>query len=120
MKKSQAVAFVNESLRIMEQEALQNRENFQKNFFQAAGLFLFLLRFRIKDSNFLDADNIEDEEFFDRVINCLKKAMNYFSRRPGPGSQRAQILLEGIKKFMYYEGSAEIIKILRTSLDENI
>jgi hypothetical protein len=120
MEKSQAVAYVNESLKIMEQAALQNNQNFQKNFFQAAGLFLFLLRFRINDNKFLDADNIEDEELFGRVINCLKKAMNYFSRRPGSGSQRAQILLEGIKKFMYYEGSAEIIKILRTSLDENI
>jgi hypothetical protein len=120
MEKNQAVAYVNESLRIMEQEALQNNENFQKNFFQAAGLFLFLLRFRIKDNKFLDADNIDDEELFGRVINCLKIAMNYFSRRPGAGSQRAQILLEGIKKFMYYEGSADILKILKTSLDEII
>jgi hypothetical protein len=94
---------------MMEKEA--NRSNFDRRYFQGTQLFFFLLRFRCQDSSFLDPQNPEDHDLFDRAKDCLEKAKKYF-RSIGHGATRAaraQDILDGIESYMYFKGKGVIV-----------
>jgi len=110
MTPRQAKTFTEEVVKLMEREARVG--NYKKKFFQAARLFLFLLRFRVVDQGFLNPDNHSYSGLFERTIECLRKAEKYFSRSHESGADRAKELVIGIEKFMYYEGSNDILKAL--------
>jgi len=103
----QAKTFTEEAVKKMEQEA--GVGNYQNKFFKAARLFLFLLRFRVVDQDFLDPDKPLDSDLFERTIHCLRSAENYFSRSNDNIALRAKELVIGIEKFMRYEGNNEIL-----------
>ena len=105
LERHQAKLLTDQSVRIMEERSA--RGNFQRRYFQAAQLFFFLLRFRCKDQSFLDPDNFEDREMFDRAISCLKKAETYFRWRPG--GQRAREILKGVEEYMYFRGKGIVV-----------
>ncbi len=110
MTYERAKTFTGEAVKIMEQETRD--DNYKNKFFQAARLFLFLLRFRTVKPDFLDPDNKLDSDIFERTLNCLRAAERYFSRANVPGTDRARELVIGIEKFMRYEGSNDILAIL--------
>ncbi|AQU99678.1 hypothetical protein B2D07_02020 [Desulfococcus multivorans] len=112
MARTQAKTFTEEAVKILEQES--DLGNFERSFFQAARLFLFLLRFRVVDHDFLDPSNPMDSDLFERALKCLKAAENHFSHSQATGAVRAKELVIGIEKFMRYEGSNDIL----TALDE--
>ena len=107
MTRLQAKAFTGKAVNIMEKEALS--DNYKQKFFQAARLFLFLLRFRIVEPDFLDPDNSLDSDLFERTLDCLHKAVGFFSHSSEPGADRAKKIVIGIEKFMRYEGSDGIL-----------
>ncbi|WP_319526675.1 hypothetical protein [uncultured Desulfosarcina sp.] len=111
MARKQAEAFCEESVKMMRREANTNR--YKQRFFQAAGLFLFILRFRQVDRGFLDPDNLSDSGLFKRAIECLRAAEDHFSRSHEPGADRAKELVIGIEKFMRFEGSNDILTSVR-------
>ncbi|MDD2389228.1 MAG: hypothetical protein PHP23_05790 [Desulfobacterales bacterium] len=110
MTPRQAKTFTEETVKMMAREACDG--NYKQRFFQAARLFLFLLRFRVVVQGFLDPDKYSDSDLFERAIECLRKAENHFSRSHESGADRARELVIGIEKFMYYEGSNDILTAL--------
>ena len=110
MSRKQAKAFSEESVKMMWREA--NASRYKQRFFQAARLFLYLLRFREVDRGFLDPDNPSDSELFQRTIKCLRAAEIYFSKSHANGADRARDLVIGIEKFMRFEGNNDILTLL--------
>ena len=104
MERSHAEKFVKEALKIMEAEASSN--TYASKYFQAVRMFLYVLRFRIKEPTFLSYDLPMDRQLFDRIIDSLEKAHQYFQRY-GHGRQktRAVELMKEIEKYMKYEGT---------------
>ncbi len=94
MERSHAEKFVKDALKIMEAEASQNI--YANKFFQAVRMFLYVLRFRIKEPTFLSYDSPTDKQLFDKIINCLKEAQRH--------KNRAAELLKEIEKYMKREG----------------
>ena len=90
-----AEKFVEHALKIMEGEASNN--TYANKFFQAVRMFLYVLRFRIKEPTFLSYDLPTDRQLFDKIINCLKEAQRH--------KNRAAELLKEIEKYMKYEGT---------------
>lgn len=95
MERSHAEKFVNHALKIMEEEASNN--TYANKFFQAVRMFLYVLRFRIKEPTFLSYDSPTDKQLFDKIINCLKESQRHKSR--------AAELMKEIEKYMKYEGT---------------
>lgn len=110
LTREQAFLFAQEAVNIMILEA--EKSNFRNKFFQAVQLFIFLLRFRKKDSTFLDPDNPHDKKLFDKALSCLDKANSFFRENRGHDADKAISLIEGIKAYMYYEGHDDIIHVL--------
>lgn len=104
MERSHAEKFVNHALKIMEEEASNN--TYANKYFQAVRMFLYVLRFRIKEPTFLSYDLPMDRQLFDRIIDSLEKAHQYFQRY-GHGRQKTHAveLMKEIEKYMKYEGT---------------
>jgi len=119
LDRHQAKLVVNQSIEMMEDEAA--RDNFDRRYFQAAQLFFFLLRFRCKDSSFLNPENLGDKDLFDRAKRCLEKARTYFRRRQhiGTPALRAQEILSGVESYMYFQGKGVIIFDEFTGVDDS-
>lgn len=98
MERSHAEKFVKEALKVMKEEANQNR--YANRFFQAVRMFLYVLRFRIKEPYFLSYDSPTDKQLFDKIIKCLEVAQRH--------RIQATQLIEEIKKYMKYEGTTTI------------
>jgi hypothetical protein len=105
LERDQAKLLIDQSVRIMREQATQG--NFLRRYFQAAQLFFFLLRFRCKDPSFLNPENPHDRDIFDQAISCLKMAEAYF--RWQPGAQRARNILKGIEEYMYFKGKGIVV-----------
>lgn len=99
MERKQAEKFVEHALKIMEAAAGQN--TYRNKFFQAVRMFLYVLRFRIKEPTFLSYDSPTDKQLFDKIINCLKEAQRH--------NNRAAELMKEIEKYM--KGIGTIINI---------
>ncbi|WP_139795742.1 hypothetical protein [Desulfocicer vacuolatum] len=106
MKRKEAKVFTEKTVEIMEQESKKFSNNQKKypKFFQAALLFLYLLRFRMVDQSFLDGDNPEDRNLFNRAIKCLRTGQCFFSQQNIAGDT-AEKIVTAIELFIYYEGS---------------
>lgn len=110
MKAEYSKVFAKEAVKIMKRESVQG--NYSKSFFQASRLFLYLLRFRIVQPEFLDPGNVLDADLFEEAVTCLNSAAEYFSRKHNAAAERARKIVIGIKKFMHYEGSNDILAAL--------
>ena len=117
LTREQAFLFVQEAVNSMNKEA--DKGNFSKKFFQAVQLFLFLLRFRKIENNFLDPDNSADKKLFNNALSCLEKANSYYKDKKGRDADRAVSLINGIKDYMYYEGNDDIIHLLNEFAGES-
>lgn len=95
MERNQAEKFVEHALKIMEGEASNN--TYANKFFQAVRMFLYVLRFRIKEPTFLSYDLPIYQQLFNRIIKCLEVAQQQ--------KIQATQLIEKIKKYMQYEGT---------------
>ncbi|WP_347274612.1 hypothetical protein [Candidatus Kuenenia sp.] len=110
MERSHAEKFVKEALRVMETEASNNR--YLNKFFQTVRMFLYVLRFRIKEPNFLSYNSPDDRQLLFRIIMCLRKGrQHYFKDKynsrnhiQNRRSVHAAKLLTEIRKYMKYEG----------------
>jgi hypothetical protein len=78
MIRLEAETFVEQTLINMEE--CVKATNFETIFFQAARLFLYLLRYREIDQTFLLYNNPQDSQLFDRTIRCLETAQNFFQK----------------------------------------
>jgi len=98
-------------------------ENFKQTFFQAVKLFLYLLRYREINQTFLLYNNAQDNGLLDRAIRCLEIAKSYVIHNPvrfqqafpttaGRIAEKASYLLDEIRKYIFFEGSPDIIAVL--------
>jgi hypothetical protein len=117
-------------------------KKFTPKFFQAAKLFLYLLRYREIDQTFLLYDNMQDRQLVDRVIHCLEIARNYVVDNPIEFQHalhsktsrakraadlatvqriaaRAANLLDEIRKYIVFEGSPDIIEVLNEFAEQH-
>lgn len=108
MEGRQAITFLKQAL----SKALNNMENpdqrrrFSQSFFQSIKMIVCLLRFRIKDPEFLSPHSEEDKDCFNEILHCLESAINYFQRRRFQARNiRAANLLKEIRKYMEGEGT---------------
>jgi hypothetical protein len=113
MTRKDAETFVGLAIINMERCVKGQRLKSEKIFFQAVKLFLYLLRYREVDQTFLRYDNEQDRQQFDRTTRCLETAQSLFqSKRDYARAEKTANLREGIKKYMYFEGSSDIIEII--------
>lgn len=116
-----AETFVQQVLMTMERCVAET--NFKHTFFQAVKLFLYLLRYREINQTFLLYTNAQDNGLLDRVIRCLEMAKSYVIDNPGRFQQalrmtagkiaeKAAYLLDEIRKYIFFEGSPDIIVVL--------
>jgi len=108
--------FLNEACDIIDKEV--SIKNFEKLFFQGILLFLVLLRYRKVDENFLNPNDPEYKDIFDRIETILNKAKDYAIKRNMVTSLRISNLMDEIKKYMYYEGTPGIIKIIASEIGD--
>jgi hypothetical protein len=81
--------------------------------FQAVKLFLYLLRYREIEQTFLVYDNNQNRQSFEKTVHCLEIAQNSFQNaRDFTKAAKTADLKEGIKKYMYFEGSPDIVEIM--------
>jgi hypothetical protein len=118
MIRPEAETFVEQTLINMEE--CVKATNFETKFFQAARLFLYLLRYREIDQTFLLYDNPQDSQLFDRTIRCLETAQNFFqSKRHDARAEKAANIMGEIKKYMFFEGSPDIIEVINELAGED-
>jgi len=111
MTRTDAETFVEQAL--INMERCVEQRNFERIFFQAVKLFLYLLRYREIDQTFLRYDNERYPQQFDRTTRCLETAHSFFrSQRNYARAQKIADLRDGIEKYMYFEGSPDIIEII--------
>jgi|GEM_PF-3506148 len=102
------------------QECVED-SRFENVFFQVIKMFLYILRYREIDPNFLSPSVQEDRDLFAAIIRALEAAKKHFNKkRRGRREELAEQLMVEIKNFMYYEGSENIIGLLQEfSADED-
>jgi hypothetical protein len=121
LTRAEAETFVKQALITMEH--CVEKENFKQTFFQAVKLFLYLLRYREINQTFLLYNNEQDNELLDRAIRCLEIAKSYVIDNPVRFRQaflttavriaeKAAYLLDEIRKYIFFEGSPDIIVFL--------
>jgi len=140
MTRADAATFVAQAL--IDMEHYVEEKKFPPKFFQAAKLFLYLLRYREIDQTFLLYNNKQDRQLLDRVIDCLEIAKNYVidnpiefqnalhSRKSSSKraadlatakriAERAAYLLDEIRKYIVFEGSPDIIEVLNEFAEQD-
>jgi hypothetical protein len=140
MTRADAATFVAQALGDMEHSVEEKK--FTPKFFQAAKLFLYLLRYREIDQTFLLYDHTQDRQLLDRVIHCLEIAKNYVIDNPIEFqhalhsrasrakraadlttakriAERAADLLDEIRKYIVFEGSPDIIEVLNEFAEQD-
>jgi hypothetical protein len=115
---TQAKLITEQSVLIMETEAA--KKAFKSLFFQGSRLFVFLLRFRLSDDSFLNPENPQDSDLFQRTLKCLRAAKNHFKGQCDTKTQKAQELLSEIEAYMHYEGSKDIIHLLEEFTEDTL
>jgi hypothetical protein len=110
MTRTDAETFVEQAL--INMEKCVKEQNFEQTFFQAVKLFLYLLRYREIDRTFLLYENEQDRQLFDRAIHCLETAQNSSKRMHDAKARKAADLMGEIQKYMFFEGSSDIIPVL--------
>ncbi len=86
--------------------------NYAIAFMQSVRMFLYLLRFRIKEQSFLSYTTSSYKKLFKDIINCLEKAQEHYRRgfrRRVAQNIRAAEYMKQIEKYMSYEGEGDII-----------
>jgi len=127
LTRADAEAFVKQALMTMEH--CVEEENFKQTFFQAIKLFLYLLRYREINQTFLLYNNEQDNELLDRAIRCLEIATSYVRDNPVRFQQafrttavriaeKAAYLLDEIRKYIFFEGSPDIIVVLNEFVEQ--
>ena len=121
LTRADAETFVKQALITMEH--CVEEENFKQTFFQAVKLFLYLLRYREINQTFLLYNNAQDNGLLDRAIRCLEIAKSYVLDNPvrfqqaflttaGRIAEKAAYLLDEIRKYIFFEGSPDILVVL--------
>lgn len=117
MNRNQAMIFVKVIIERMEEKVKESQ--FSQVFFQSIRTFVFLLRYRIVDSTFLSYDSKTDKSYFERIIFCLNAGIRSLQKVSHTRkSESAQKLLEEIKKYMYFEGSENILNLLEEVIED--
>jgi hypothetical protein len=140
MMRTDAETFVVQAL--IDMEHYVEAKKFPPKFFQAAKLFLYLLRYREIDQTFLLYNNEQDHQLLDRATHCLEIAKNYVidnpiefqnalhlrkirAKRPSDLAtakriaERAADLLDAIRKYIVFEGSPDIIEVLNEFAEQD-
>ena len=111
---------------VSKMEDCSNNKNFKMIFMQSVRTFLYLLRFRLKEQDFLSYESQSYRECFNKIINCLKKAQEYYVRqaqnyyhriRNKRKNELAAEYMEEVKKYMHGVGG-DIIKLERELFPE--
>jgi hypothetical protein len=117
MEKSYADMFVKQILARMCDCA--DSKNFATTFMQSVRMFLYLLRFRQTEREFLSYELQSYRECFDEIISCLESAKLYFEEQSRISYRRAVFTrknritaeyLQEVEKYMRYEGG-DIIRL---------
>jgi len=65
-------------------------------------------------------NNPQDSQLFDRTIRCLETAQNFFqSKRQDARAEKAANIMGEIKKYMFFEGSPDIIEVINELAGED-
>jgi hypothetical protein len=91
----------------------ENTENFQILYSQLILLLLYLLRYRRSDPSCFDPDSSETIEIFEGVMKSMEKAKEFFSSRDEVNkANRVQNIIDGFEKYLYYEGTEDVLTVL--------
>ena len=118
MTNEQAQLFLRQIVSRMRRELGKIRrakgQNVFHSFFDAAKLFVYLLRYREKNMSFLSERDEENSEIFAQIIEILDSAKGLFEGKwkRHPNAQKARALIDEIVKYMHFEGTENIVTVL--------
>lgn len=90
----------------------QENNNFSILYFQMIRLLLYLLRFRRTDPACFDPSFPQSIFVFEEAKKSMAFAKNYFPRH-SPRVGQVQRIIDGFDKYLHYEGTEDVISILR-------
>ena len=103
--------FANRALERLQQE--QKTGSFSMLFFQVILLVLYLLRFRRSDPLCFDARDAHTFAMFHKVMETMDMARAYFSdHNQDAKALRVAQIAEGFEKYLYYEGTEDLLTVL--------
>ncbi len=91
----------------------EGEENFKTLYFQLILLLLYLLRYRRSDPSCFDQNSQQTIEVFEDAIESMDKAKEFFSKtRENRKAERVQNIIDGFEKYLYYEGTEDVLTLL--------
>jgi len=106
-----AQLFARRALMILGEQ--QSEKKYKQLFFQLILLLLFLLRYRKAEPSCFDPARKESIAVFQTVENLLIAAHKYFhSRRQTGKANRIKAVIDGLNRYLYYEGGEEVVTII--------
>lgn len=115
LNEKMAFLFVDCSLGIVEEE----KNNIGKKFFTGAYFFLSLLKYRIKDKNFMDYQDKNSAQRFEKLEECLQHSSRKIAKQNNNKNDalRIQELIQGVIDYMHYKGKHGLINDLENAAD---
>jgi len=106
-----AKLFASRVIERLQREA--EEENFKILYFQLILLLLYLLRYRRSDPLCFDPNSLETIEVFEGAIESMDKAKKFFSKScENRKTGRVQNVIDGFEKYLYYEGTEDVLTLL--------
>lgn len=110
LDREMAQLFANRALQRLLKE--QEEHNFKTLYFQMIRLLLYLLRYRRIDPSCFDPNLPETIFVFEEAMKSMATAKDYF---PSHSTKATQIkrIIEGFNKYLHYEGTEDLLPVLR-------
>jgi len=106
-----AQLFARRALVILNEQ--QSEKKYKQLFFQLILLLLFLLRYRKAEPSCFDPAQKESIAVFQTAETLLIAAHKYFhSRRQIGKANRIKAVIDGLNRYLYYEGGEEVVTII--------
>ncbi|MDI6812210.1 MAG: hypothetical protein QME75_13645 [Deltaproteobacteria bacterium] len=110
LDRDKAQLFANRALqRLLKQ---QESRNFQMLYFQMVRLLLYLLRFRKIDPECFAPYDAQSISVFEKAKESMEFAKNLLPRHT-PRVAQIKKIIEGFDKYLHYEGTEDVISVLR-------
>ena len=77
-------------------------------------LLHYLLRFRRNDPSCFDPSINKSIEVFEKASESMRWAKRFFnSQNQTRNAKRVQSIIDGLENYLYYEGTEEVLTVLR-------
>lgn len=113
--KNNILIFINISSEIISEEL--HKKNIHSKFFQGIALFLNLLKYRIKDRDFLSPEDTENMVLFNTIMQDLLNASELSKQRK---QDKIAKYIRDVERYMHYQGEHGLINVVDAMANRQI